>query len=436
MRRRIVVAIVSVALVAVVLFAVPLAFTLTHLYREEEIIRLARGAAEAAEKVPESFPTTTDPTELPQGHDGRHLALYDRAASRVAGVGPALGDAVVRRALRGDVHDAEVRDTLVVASPVTRGERVVGALRAAGPLSAITNRTRDAILLMTGTGALVVGISALIATWQARRLARPIDRLARAATRLGDGDFTIRTEASGVPEVDAVSNALDSTAARLDQMLTRERSFSEDASHQLRTPLTGLRVTLEAARLDPSADRDAELDTAIDEVDRLDRTIDDLLALARDHPTERAPLDLASVLRAVDDDWHGRVAAEGRPLRVITDLQIPWVRVSDRALRQILDVLVDNAWHHGAGEILVHTRRAAGGVVIEVTDEGEGIRGDPERIFDRRAAEARHYGIGLALARSLAEADGLRLNLVNSGPRPTFAVFLPTAGNDGPEAGD
>ena len=109
-----------------------------------------------------------------------------------------------------------------------------------------------------------------------------------------------------VPEVDAVSRALETTAVRLDQMLSRERRFSEDASHQLRTPLTSLRVTLEASRLDPNANRGLAIDTALEEVDRLERTIDDLLALARETPPSQSRTDLAAVLTALDDDYHGR----------------------------------------------------------------------------------------------------------------------------------
>ncbi len=290
----------------------------------------------------------------------------------------------------------------------------------------VSNRTRDAILVMVGLGALVVGISAVIAFWQARRLSRPVDRLADAAVRLGDGDFTVQSDPSGMPEVDAVSDALGTTAARLDRMLTRERAFSEDASHQLRTPLTGLRVGLEAARLDPRANRDEALDSALTQVDRLERTIDDLLALARELPTDRPALDLGPVLSTISDDWRGRLGTEGRRLRVGVDRGVPEVKISDRSIRQVLDVLIDNAWHHGAGTIDVHARRTASGVVIEVADEGPGVRGDTEQIFERRAPGSTHHGIGLALARSLAEADGLRLSLVEPGPHPVFAVFVPT----------
>jgi signal transduction histidine kinase len=425
MRRRIVIAIVSVTTLAVILFAVPLAVALANLYREEEVIRLERAAAETSEVLPRTFPRTADAVDLPRLGE-RRVALYSRAADRITGPGPRRGDRVVREALRGDVRDAEVGDSLVVGSPVTRSGRVVGAIRVETASSVVTDRTWNAILVMSGIAALVIAISAAIAIWVARRLTRPVERLARDAVRLGEGDFTVHTEPSGVPELDAVSIALGSTADRLDQMLTRERTFSEDASHQLRTPLTGLRVTLEAATLDPSADRGLVLGNALEQVDRLEQTIDDLLTLARGRPTEHPPLELAPILANLDHDWKRPLAADSRALLVVSDPNLPRPEVSDRTLRQILDVLVDNAWHHGAGTVAVRARRVASGVVIEVSDEGEGIRGNVEAIFERRAPGAAHHGIGLALARSLAEADGLRLSVTEPGPRPVFSLFLPT----------
>jgi signal transduction histidine kinase len=426
MRLRILLAIVSVTAVAVILFGVPLAFALSDLYHEQEVNRLARAAADAAEQLPAASPSNDRPVELPQS-TFRRVALYGIDGHRLAGRGPRTADAVVRAALHGDVRDADVGDALVVGTPVTRSNGVAGALRVEVPRSLVSDRARTAILVMAGIGALVVAVSAVFASWQARRLARPVDRLARAAKRLGDGDFTVRSEPSGVPEVDAVSAALSATAARLDQMLTRERTFSEDASHQLRTPLTGLRIGLEGARLDPSTGRAEIIDTALIQVDRLERTIDDLLTLAREVPTDRPQVDLRPVLTSLDDVWRGRLASDGRPLRVIVDPELPAVKISDRSMRQVLDVLVDNAWRHGSGEIVVHARGTASGVVVEVTDEGDGVEGDTERIFQRTVSGSTHHGIGLALARSLAEADGLRLSLVDPGPRPVFAVFVPTS---------
>lgn len=413
-----------VTAIAVGLFGTPLALALANLHREEEVVRLERTAAESLEEVPAKFPRFGDRVVIQAHQDGRSIGLYDRKGHRIAGSGPRVGDSIVIAAANGDVRDREVGGQLAVAVPVTRGERIVGSMRSSVSMSVVTDRTRRAVLVMAVIGLVAIAISALVALWQSRRLARPVDRLAEVANRLGDGDFTVRADPSGVPEVDAVGRALDSTAARLDQMLARERSFSEDASHQLRTPLTGLRLTLEAALLDPHADRDATIDAALVEVDRLERTVDDILVLAREEPGHRVA-NLADVLTRVDGHWRRSALARARPVAFDLEPKLPEVGVSDRALRQILDVLIDNAIRHGGGAISVRARVASGGVVVEVGDAGPRPTGDDDQIFLRRVSEGGGTGIGLALARSLAEADGGRLFLDRTRPTTTFTLALP-----------
>jgi signal transduction histidine kinase len=426
-RSRILLWMVLVTAVGVGVFAVPLAFTLSDLHREEKVVRLERSASEASSEVPTDFPKRPVRFDLVQ-EEAQVIGLYGRDGRRISGAGPRHADSIVRDALRGEVRDRDIGSRLVVAQPVTRGEKVVGAVRASAPLSVVTDRTRTAFIRMAIAASAAIGIAGLVALWQSRRLARPVARLAETASALGDGDFTVREERSGVPEVDSVSHALGVTAERLDRMLQRERAFSADASHQLRTPLTSLRVTLEAAELDPNGDQAAAIGTALDEVDRLDRTIDDLVALAREIPIDDLHTDLRRVLREFADDWRGRRSEPGRTLEVRVPDDLPEVRISDRALRQILEVLVDNAFRHGAGQITVEARGARPGAVVAVTDAGPGIAGDPDRIFDRRVSNSGRSGIGLALARSLAEAEGGRLVLSESGPpATTFSVYLPGA---------
>jgi signal transduction histidine kinase len=429
-RWRILTSIVVLTTIAVVLFAAPLAVALGDLHHEEEVVRLERTAAEASEDIPSHFPHTNERLEVRTVH-GREIGLYGRGGRLLAGHGPRHADSILRAALRGKVQDRQVGSRIVVAIPLTRAERIVGALRASISDAGVQARNRDAILLMVVIGVLAIGVSALIGLGQSRRLARPVDQLAVAAARLGDGDFTVRPEVSGVPEVDAVSRALGQTAGRLDRLLGRERSFSEDASHQLRTPLTSLRVTLEAARLDPHHDQDAVLETALREVDRLDRTIDDLLTLARELPALDADTDLSAALSTLPNDWQGRDIASGRTIAFSTEPNVPHVTLSARAVRQILDVLIDNALRHGRGTVTIRTRPAGAGAVIEVSDEGPGIVGDADRIFERRVSTAGSHGIGLALARALAEAEGARLVLHHEGPEPIFMLVMSPAGAEG-----
>jgi signal transduction histidine kinase len=427
MRWRILVWMVVVTAIGVGLFAVPLGFALSDLYREEEVVRLERAASEATSDVPADFPRALGRIDVKERE--KLIGVYDRAGHRREGAGPLRADPIVREALEGEPRDRDLGSRLVVAVPLTRGERIVGAVRASGPLSAVTDRVRGSFVNMVLAGAAAVVIASLVALWQSRRLARPVGRLAETAIALGEGDFTVREERSGIPEVDAVSHALEVTATRLDDMLQRERAFSADASHQLRTPLTGLRVTLEAAQLDPDVDPDAALETALGEIDRLERTIDDIVALARELPTQGTATDVTRTIESVTHEWQGRADVQRRTLQSASPVGLPRVAVSERAVRQILDVLVDNALRHGGGAVTIRARAAPAGVVVEVNDTGPGVRGDPERIFDRRVSHSGGTGIGLALARSLAEAEGGRLVLLDAGPGATFSLVLPRATN-------
>jgi signal transduction histidine kinase len=315
----------------------------------------------------------------------------------------------------------------VVAVPIASGERVAGAIRAARSSSALNARVWRARLLLAALAVTIVLAAAAAALLLARRLTRPLERLAVAAARLGHGDFSVRAPRAGVAELDAVGGALDSTAERLDRLVSREREFSADASHQLRTPLAALRIELEAEAMSGGGENGAGTERALEQVDRLEQTIDALLAVARDEQRSLEPLDVRTTLDELADTWRGPLAALGRPLRVAWDIDVPTVAADEVVIRQVLDILVDNALRHGAGAVRVRARAAGGGAAIEVADEGAGFSGDVERFFARRGSAAEGHGIGLSLARSLAAAEGGRLMLDRASP-PLFILLLPGAG--------
>jgi signal transduction histidine kinase len=166
---------------------------------------------------------------------------------------------------------------------------------------------------------------------------------------------------------------------------------------------------------------------ALTDVDRLEATLTDLLALARDIPSDRRPVDLAVLLQGVDATWRGRLAPLGRALRVNVADDTPAVLVSATALSTVIDVLVENALRHGHGTVTVEASGArGGGATITIADEGHLRTDDPDAIFHRRSAQAAGHGIGLALARSLAHAEGARLLLGRREPT-TFEVVLAAA---------
>ncbi|MDQ1512014.1 MAG: hypothetical protein QOG50_3858 [Actinomycetota bacterium] len=422
MRPRILAAIVGVALLAVATLAIPLGIRLGDDARGQSFARLVRAAVATTSRVPDVIRPDTR-LRLPDLASDGDLAVYDTTGVRRGGEGPDRADVATQRALAGHTSNAQIGSALVVGLPVIRGLRVIAAIRASEPVAVTVGQVRHQRLniLLFGGAALIIAV--LIGLWLSAVLARPLGRLRAAATRLGHGDFTVRAPRSGIAETDAVANALDETAVRLEDLVERERTFSAHASHQLRTPLTSLRLAVESELAQPRPDSSTALHEVLEEADRLERTIDDLLLLARG-TAERGPTDLRAVVRAANERWHGLLAAAGRPLRVRTAPDQPLeAHVSTAALGQILDVLLDNALKHGSGVVdLVLRPGSGGGAVIAVEDEGPGIQGDPSAVFS--TASQGGHGFGLPLAAALADAEGARLRLARSGPRPLFELAL------------
>ncbi len=431
MTRRILVAIVLVASLSVLAFGVPLAISVRSVERADEVSSLQRSAAGTAAELPPQLDggaAVRVPRYAAGDDDDVAFAVYDVSGHRVAGQGPIRADEAVTAALAGRLAQYSDAKQISVGWPLTANDRTYGAVRAAVPESRVENRVHQAWLLMGLLGLAVVAVAALLAWWLSRRLAKPVHALAGAASRLGEEDFTVAVEPSGVPELDHAGEALTTTAGRLGRLLERERNFSADASHQLRTPLTGLRLVLEEAAA-RGADPDGALDPALREVDRLQATVDDLLRLARRERPVPAPTDLSAVVSEVGREWTGRAAERNRPVRLDLPKDLPPARLSSAALRQILEVLLSNAVEHGAGTVEVAARATPGGVAVEVHDNGPGVTGDADAIFSRGVGSG--HGIGLALARSLAEAEGCRLTLVGHGEGPTFRLLIPAADTRG-----
>lgn len=361
---------------------------------------------------------------------GLRLVLLDRRGSLVAvrdtGAPPAVPvdvDADLERALRGEIGRIRAAGVLAVSVPVRIGgvSQVLRAIRTDEDLRADIRRALLAIGALSG---LALVVAAAVGSWQAGRLARPLEDLADSATRLGRGDFSVRATASGVPETDRVAAALDATAERLGTLVARTRSLGADASHQLRTPLTALRLDLEAMQGAAGEDRDALLVAGLAEVDRLEATIEELESLAA-APAGSEPLDLARLANERLETFHPSARAAGRRV-ALQAAPVPPVRARPAALGQSLQVLLDNALEHGSGTITVSvgtaaTRPLPGGVAppagagarwvrLCVSDEGPGF------------AAASAEGHGLTLARSLVQGEGGRLVYDRS---PRVCLLLP-----------
>jgi signal transduction histidine kinase len=423
MRRRLTLTITLVATAAVVLFALPLAAVLNRSYRDEEILRLQRDTVAVTREIDVSA-QRADPVELPASSDA--LTVYSPDGQRVTGTGPATANALVRQALSGGrPASSGGGPRLAVAVPLLKNERVAGAVLATRDDDRVDRDTQRAWLALGGLALLVIALAAGAAVLFGRRLAAPMERLAGAAGRLGSGDFSARAPHSGVREIDAVGAALDASAERLEHLIGRERAFSADASHQLRTPLAALRIELEALEL--RGGEDAELRAALAQVDRLQATIDTLLAVARDAPEGDSVADLVVLADEAIERWRGQLAASGRALRSTLETGSARTLAQPAVIREILDVLLDNALKHGAGEVRLTIRPLDGWYAVDVQDEGPGFAGDPEAAFTRRTSTATGHGIGLSLARSLAHAEGGRLSVTNASPHPVLTLMLRAA---------
>ncbi len=420
--------IVSTAL-AILLFALPLAITVSGLYRSTALEELGRDAEKARVALTERMMNDTSLMHdaLPEPHDPSvRIGVYNVKGELVAGHGTMYLESQVLHAMDTGVEEQGSENGSVLAAVPLLDDlgHARFVVRAAQPASMIDRQAQLTWLAMATLALVIMLLVAGLARAQARRIARPLERLASAAEDLGHGDFSIRALDSGVAEVDAASASLERTARRLGGLLERERAFSADASHQLRTPLTAVRLGLESALITPESDLRAATTDALVDLDRLEQTVLDLLALARDTRTGREATDVVGLAGEVGVLWRRRLAEVGRSIELSSHPGIPAVAVSPPALRTVLDVLFDNALTHGRGAVTVSVHSSASTVTIEVGDEGEGVTGDVEQIFRRRSPEASGTGIGLALARSLVEADGGRL-LVTRGRPTLFSVVVP-----------
>jgi signal transduction histidine kinase len=344
----------------------------------------------------------------------------------ILGSGPPEPGPHVRRAMKAEVSGGDTGDAIVMAVPVTHDGDVIGVIRTAAPAVTVDRTVWVTWLAMATLAAAAVGAVYVLARRQARTIARPLEDLSRAAYRLGDGDFSVRAAPAAIPEIDSVGDSLNSTAQRLGDLVQRERSFSADASHQLRTPLAGLRLELEEAMDSPPADVRPALVSAVASLDRLGQMVERLLALARDNRRDAEPIDVHEVLDELERDWHRHPATAQRPLRVTIDPHAPPCVASGTAVRQVLAVLLDNAAAHGGGAVSVTARDAGEVLAIDVSDQGPGVAVSETDLFVRRVDTASGHGIGLPLARRLAEAEGGRLRLTKAHPA-TFTLLLPGA---------
>ena len=306
---------------------------------------------------------------------------------------------------------------------------MVAAAVAAVPLLVVV-AVRDPALLALGLPLLAAAIAGawVLSGTVARRAARPVEELAEAAGRLGTGDPRPVGRRYGVAELDQVADGLDSAARRVTSLLTADRELAIDASHQLRTPLTALSMRLEemiASADEPEVVRE-EGTAALHQAERLADVVTQLLSPGRRAAGSAALISVDKIVLQQITEWAPAFRRAGRKIVLVGESRLQaWV--TPGGLAQVIATLLDNALMHGKGTVTIRRTQAERSVVIEVEDEGEGVPAElVSRIFERSVSgRPEGTGLGLALARTMAAADGGRIVLARRRP-PVFAVFLPT----------
>ncbi|MER6187033.1 ATP-binding protein [Streptomyces sp. NPDC001652] len=406
MRRRLIQSTLAVVLVVIAVFGVSLVIVETRTISNSAQERVDSEAVRLASIVDSRLlgEQTVDARVLEEQVAGDRYAVIRIPGEPAIEVGTkATGDVI------SATETGEEGETVTVQEPRSSVTREVG-------------RT----LLIIGAVALLAVIAAvLLAVRQANKLASPLTDLAETAERLGSGDPRPRHKRYGVHELDRVADVLDSSAERIARMLTAERRLAADASHQLRTPLTALSMRLEEITLTEDLDTVKEEATiALTQVERLTDVVERLLTNSRDPRTGSAvSFELDDVIQQQLAEWRPAYRSVGRAIVSSGKRHLRAVGTPG-AVAQVLAALIENSLMHGGGTVALRTRVTGNQAVIEVTDEGPGVPADlGARIFERAISGRNSTGIGLAVARDLAEADGGRLEMLQAQPA-VFGLFL------------
>ena len=436
LRARLVLVLAYVLVLAIGSMLVPLVRSV----RDRISAEVSQAAVSQAEVVAATAGDTSDPAALAASAArqvrGRVLILDAGgvvvADSSPGGVGadyasrPEVASALGGRTAQ-DERDSSTLDERILATavPVLRDGRPDGAVRITQSVDAVDRAVSSATLGLVAVGAIVLLLGLGAGAFLAASVVRPLRRLAVAARRAGDGDLSARVEIEGSAEQREVGQAFNEMTARVQRMVDAQRDFVADASHQLRTPLTGLRLRLEEAAATGSRE---QLDGALEEVDRLADVVNELLVLS-EAGAARAPDAvtelLAGAARAVERYPAAIIELRGSPALV---------RCTASDLDRVLDTVLENAIDYGpAGQTITMVVQPGR---LTVRDQGPGLSaGEEETVFHRfhrgtvgRASRRRGTGLGLAIARELTARWHGSVSLANAeGGGAVATIELPPA---------
>lgn len=451
MSRRLLAGYLSLALVVLIALEVPLAVTFRRGEQADLSARVERDAVAVASLAEDLLQSSTGATaplarlarrygEDTEGRvvvvDRRGVSLVDQGApvGRDLSTRPEIATALAGNVASGTRYSKTLgHGLLYVAVPVSSGGKVYGAVRITYPTSELDHRVYRYWLTLAAVGGIILLLTAIVGVLLARWVARPLSALERTARRAGEGDLSVRAdETRGPPEVRALAAELNVMVREVEQLVTAQRDFVADASHQLRTPLTALRLRLENLSHEISGDGKRQLEGATIETERLARIVDGLLVLARaeGHTTSLEPIALEPLVSGRVESWADFAAERHVSLaaRVPAGARVP---ATAERLEQVLDNLLANALEVAPPGSVVEIEWSRG--ALHVLDAGPGMSDDELRhAFDRfwRAGSTEGSGLGLAIVRRLVEADGgsIELRRRAGGGTEAIVTFRQSAG--------
>jgi signal transduction histidine kinase len=434
MTKRILLSYLTVTVVVLLLLEVPLAL----FYGQRELERFTNGLERDAtvlttlyeDDLERGTPLDPSPAEIYAARTGARVVVVDnRGISKIDTSEEVPRDFSTRpeiaRALKGSRATGKRSsstlgtDIVYVALPISSKGTVHGAVRLTLDTRQIDRNIHRFWLGLLAMALVVLGVVALVGWAMARWITRPVRRLHDSAARFAHGDLTPDAEVDrGPPELRDLSVTMAEMAVRLAAILDEQRSFVADASHQLRTPLTAMRLRLENLQVRLHSDDAAEVEAAIDETSRLAQLVNDLLQLARaDEAQALVSVDLATLAAERIDTWSAMADLQDVHLE-LTGAESPvMVRAMPGAIEQILDNTLDNAMNVSApGSTLeVHIEGGDGVARLIVRDHGPGMsdadKARATRRFWRGGSTTPGTGLGLAIVEALVRRSKGTLQL-------------------------
>jgi signal transduction histidine kinase len=332
------------------------------------------------------------------------------------------------------------QELLYVAVPILNGPQTLGAVRITFPASVVDDAVNERLRGISSVAGITLLVSALVALLLATGITRRLSNLKNVTEEFTKGNYKVRAEVNGgAPEIRSLARSFNAMADQLDRLITQQKAFAGDASHQLRTPLTALHLRLERAtemiETDPAGAAE-RIEAAMVEADRLQRLVEGLLVLSRSENADKVTRDKCDATQIAHERFENWEALAGeQDITLILDVpESAMIYAIPGALEQVIDNYVDNALGIVPANSTITVKISVESELtkISVIDEGPGIpEADIAKAFNRfwRARSDTHgSGLGLAIVDRLATASGGRAELVNLSPKGLSAdAYFPTA---------